>query len=172
MSWLDAGLPGALFEGLTNYLAVVWVENRVKRALRSRTSIAIETVLSSRKYLRHVQHAKRLGFQVHMVFVALPSPEDHVERVAMRVRDGGHSVPYEKIRSRWQRSHENLRVFVPHLDSLLVVSNANLVHGDETDPVPVAEKTLDGAVTILSPDELPEVTRQLATLESGKHGRR
>jgi predicted ABC-type ATPase len=175
LSWLSAVLPKRIFEDLTNYLAVVRVETLVKRALLCKTSVAFETVLSSPKYVRHVKRARRLGFQVHMVFVALPSPDDHVERVAMRVRDGGHDVPVHKIRARWQKSHDNLRVFLPYLDSLVVFSNANFGADDGTVPVLVAEKErLTGAVAILAPDELPEVTRQLANLESrttGQDGR-
>lgn len=61
-----------------------------------------ETVASHESKIDLVQRAKRADYHVHLLVLAVP--EDlAVERVAARVASGGHDVPEEKIRSRYQR---------------------------------------------------------------------
>lgn len=164
LSLLALVLPATWYANLTNYVAVMWVEFVVGYALWFRQSVAVETVLSTRKYLKHARYARWRGFEVNMVFVALPDPEDHVLRVGLRERAGGHGVPPEKIRSRWYRSHANLALFAPLLDFLVVFSNAEFTATGVPEPTLVAEKrSLDGDVVIYEPLKLPEVTRQLQT---------
>jgi len=149
------------FADATNLLAVLWVERVVASAIRRQRSIAVETVLSTDKYLKHVLRARQLGFEVCMIFVALPEPNDHVRRVTMRMRAGGHAVPEEKIRQRWHRAHDMLQLFVPYLDYLAVWSNAGFIHDDTPDPVLVAEKEhAQARVVVLRRNELPEITRR------------
>lgn len=162
LSALKAVLGAQAFADATNYVAVVQVEAAVAAAILRRRSIAIETVLSTDKYLKHVRWARQRGFEVRMVFVALPDAEDHVRRVAMRRQAGGHPVPEDKIRSRWWRSHAMLEKFVPHLDYLLVLSNAAFTQDGQPHPVVVAEKdSLRGPMVMHDRDALPEITRRL-----------
>ena len=56
-------------------------------------TIGVETVLSSAKYRPLVEQAKARGFQVNMIYIVLNSAELQVERVRVRVADGGHDVP-------------------------------------------------------------------------------
>ena len=44
----------------------------------------------------------RTGYQFHLVFLWLPHPDMAVARVAARVREGGHDVPEETIRRRYE----------------------------------------------------------------------
>ena len=42
-----------------------------------------------------------------MIFLSLGSPDDAIARVAMRVRQGGHDVPAEVIRRRFETGLRN-----------------------------------------------------------------
>ena len=64
-------------------------------------SFAVETTLSGLVYLRHVHHWRRQGYHVSLFFLALPSADMAVARVAERVRQGGHDIPEDVIRRRF-----------------------------------------------------------------------
>jgi predicted ABC-type ATPase len=130
-------------------------EVRVKLAILQRRSFAVETVLSTLKYLLYALRAQAMGYVVSMVYVAVRTPDVAVQRVAFRVQAGGHDVPVEKIRSRWVRSHEILGAFVPHLDSLFVFDNT------EENAELVARKT-KSRVEILAPGRLPKIDEVLS----------
>ena len=60
-----------------------------------------------------------------LIYVALRSPELAADRVARRVREGGHGVPEDKIRLRWTRSLKQLRWFASHATSFWVFDNSD-----------------------------------------------
>jgi predicted ABC-type ATPase len=61
---------------------------------------------------------------VRLVYVTTTHPDINVARVAQRVLAGGHHVPEDKIRERWQRSMDNLAWFAARADRLVVVDNS------------------------------------------------
>ena len=87
-------------------------------------TIGVETVLSSAKYRPLVEQAKARGFQVNMIYIVLNSAELQVERVRVRVADGGHDVPADKIIARRRRSFEQLVWFSRHIDRGYVFDNS------------------------------------------------
>jgi predicted ABC-type ATPase len=127
------GLP----TGEANVRAANECERRVKDLINSGDhSFVIETVLSTEKYKPIVRAALRKGFQVLFVYVTLGSLDEAIHRVAARVRQGGHDVPVDKIRSRWPRSLANLPWFWHHASRALVYFNGSSV----PEPVLMAER--------------------------------
>lgn len=123
--------------GEANLQAAVDCEKRVKRLVANgRSSFVIETVLSSEKYKPIVRSALKNGYQVLFLYVVLSSVEEAISRVARRVREGGHNVPTEKVRSRWPRSLANLPWFWNHATRALVYFNGS----SSPDPVLMAER--------------------------------
>lgn len=90
--------------------AANWVYSQVEKELRDNRPIGVETVLSTDKYLSLFQSAAARG-GAHLIYIGNQSPEISIERVAIRVRKGGHDVPGDKIRARWHRSLEFLPIF-------------------------------------------------------------
>lgn len=86
----------------------------------------LETVLSSPKYEALVSVARRSGLIFRLVYVTTESPDISVARVRQRVLDGGHDVPEDKIRDRWERSHNNLSWFAARADRMIVVDNSGV----------------------------------------------
>ena len=114
-----ASNPGVTWTA-ANLYAANQVPIDVERCIEAGENIAVETVLSSDKYLPIVEHAHRRGYQVGMIYLALEDAEVSRSRVAQRVAAGGHDVPADRIRPRWRRSLDNLIKFAPLLDGLLV----------------------------------------------------
>jgi len=132
-------------------------EKAVWRAIAEGNSVAVETVLSSKKFAPVLVAARRRRFKTRLIFIALPTVEQSLARIAARVKSGGHDVPEEKVRQRWQAAHDNLVLFAPLVDDLIVFSNAG------TTPVVVAERAGRAQkVRLLEPGALPEITRRFA----------
>lgn len=97
---------------------------RINMLVKGDVSFAIETTLSTRSYAKLVQQAHERGFKVQLLFFWLPTPEHAIERVAQRVREGGHNIPTDVIRRRYQAGIENLfRIYMPIVDYWMLIEN-------------------------------------------------
>jgi predicted ABC-type ATPase len=74
---------------------------RMKELGLQRRSFAFETTLASRSLAPWLAELTRSGYEFHLVFLWLPSVEFALDRVADRVRMGGHNVPKETVRRRY-----------------------------------------------------------------------
>ena len=107
-----------------NLAAVQRIELWLNTSLEVYQTIGVETVLSSPKYQTLVERAQARGFEVRMMFVLLQSAELQLERVRIRVASGGHDVPEDKLRSRRNRSFEQLAWFAGRVDRLTIFDNS------------------------------------------------
>lgn len=73
------------------------VFDELSRSIRAGEAVGVETVLSTDKYRTVVETVRQMGGFVGLIYVALESPELACQRVAARVRRGGHDVPIDKI---------------------------------------------------------------------------
>ena len=91
-------------------------------------SFVFETVFSdpAGEKLALLKHAASSGYTVILCFIGLAGPEISEERVAMRVTQGGHDVPSDKLRSRFPRTLANLRAAIRELPHVLVFDNSDL----------------------------------------------
>ena len=64
-------------------------------------SFALETTLSGRAYATKILQWRARGYQVSLFFLRLPTAEMAVERVRLRVSQGGHHIPESVIRRRF-----------------------------------------------------------------------
>ena len=70
-------------------------------------SFSFETTLSGVTYARRIPRWQARGYHVTLIFLSLPSSDIAIERVAERVRQGGHSVPANVIRRRFAAGRRN-----------------------------------------------------------------
>ena len=137
---------------------LAWKEgrNRLETAIRERTSHAFESTLGAKTIPRLLADAAKAGMEMRIWFVGLRSPEQHIARVRDRVAAGGHDIPEEKIRERWDGSRRNLLAMLPYVAELKLFDNS-----EERDPatgkIPVPKLLLHwkrGAVAAPPPAEL------------------
>ncbi len=79
--------------------------------VRKGESFAFETTLSGRRYAQLIPLWQEQGYKVKLIFLSLPTPAVAIERVRVRVVQGGHNVPVEVIRRRFvsgRRNFENI----------------------------------------------------------------
>jgi len=90
-------------------------------------SFSLETTLSGRSYRQMIPQWQDAGFHVILFFLWLPSADLAVERVASRVKQGGHNIPESVIRRRYERGLKNLfHLYLPILDVAHVYNGATL----------------------------------------------
>jgi predicted ABC-type ATPase len=96
--------------------------------VRQRESFAFETVFSDPvgEKLRFLVDAATAGYNVVLCFIGIADPETSEARVAMRVSQGGHDVPSEKLASRFRRTIKNLKAAIQILPIVLIFDNDNL----------------------------------------------
>ena len=89
-------------------------------------SFSIETTLATRSYINLVRRAHAEGYQVHLIYFWLKSPELAMQRVAERVAHGGHNIPQDVIFRRYSAGISNLfNLFMNEVDSWMIYDNSD-----------------------------------------------
>ncbi len=97
---------------------------RLTELAKERREMAFETTLSSHLLLPRIRAMQQTGYLFHLVFFWIPDADLAVQRVAARVRSGGHAIPEEVIRRRYERGLVNFfNTYVPAADSWVLVDN-------------------------------------------------
>ena len=116
----NAGLPAA------DANALAWAEGvrRLEEAVEAGSTFAFETTLGGKTISRLLHRAADRGMALRMWYIALDSADRHVARVKARAARGGHDIPEERIRARYDSSRANLARLVPKPAALKVFDNS------------------------------------------------
>jgi predicted ABC-type ATPase len=98
---------------------------RREEYIETKQSFSFETVMSHRSKLEVLVRARQAGFFVQVFFVGIEDSQTNVERVALRVAQGGHDVPLEKIKPRWRRSMDLAAEAILLADQAFVFDNSD-----------------------------------------------
>jgi predicted ABC-type ATPase len=128
----------------------------LEKAIAGRFDFAFESTLGANTIPALLRDAAQKGFEVHVWYAGLSSPELHLARVKSRVRKGGHDIPEADIRRRYAHSRLNLINLLPHLASLHVYDNsADADPAKGRAPEPVLVLHMERGI-ILNPTDLPK----------------
>jgi predicted ABC-type ATPase len=108
------------------YEAAQIATERRTSLMADRKSFATETVFSHPSKLDLITQAKALGYRVMTFHISVNHPDLSVARVGERVIEGGHPVPEEKIRNRYDRSGPLIRQAILASDIGHVFDNSQL----------------------------------------------
>jgi len=98
---------------------------RIDEAVQRGESFAFETTLSGLSYLARMKRWKEEGYEIILYFLKIPSVEFAMERIRLRVAQGGHDVPEDDIRRRFVRSWENFqKLYKPLADSWVILDTS------------------------------------------------
>ena len=108
---------------------------RVSELMDERADFAFETTLATRSYVSLIKKAHDFDYKVTLLYFWLDSPETAYDRVAKRVKEGGHNIPIDVIERRYYRGiHNFMNLYAPIVDKWVLVNNVKLV------PVVIAER--------------------------------
>jgi predicted ABC-type ATPase len=113
-----------LDSSLTAFKAGRLVVEEFRNLVRAGASFALESTLSGRTWLALLKQAKSKGYRFILHYLVINSASQAVERVRLRVLQGGHHVPEEDIRRRFDRSLRHfLEDYLPLADEWGVWEN-------------------------------------------------
>jgi predicted ABC-type ATPase len=94
---------------------------------KQRTDFALETTLSGRTYAGWLDSLRESGYEVNLFYFWLSSAEMAIDRVAARVKKGGHHIPDATVRQRYSRSVNNLfDLYIPVVTSWKLYNNSKV----------------------------------------------
>lgn len=118
---------------------------RIKHLVFHRADFAFETTLASRTFKPLLDGMRHDGYEFHLIYLWLQTPELAIERVQKRVRLGGHDVPEDVVRRRYERGLRNFfNIYRPIADSWLMLDNS-----DSPTPKPIAWRNVGGPLQLV-----------------------
>jgi len=138
--------------GVNSYLASVTTDFLRRNLLKRRISFTFETVMSHQSKVDFLAEAREARYRTYLYFIATDDVAINISRVRNRVKQGGHTVPEDKIAGRYKRSLDLLMDAIRHTNRAYVFDNSS----DNADKKHtwLAEIT-DGQVLELKSDRVP-----------------
>ena len=119
---------------------------RINALLDRGDSFAVESTLSGKAHAKMIERAKSLGYTTTIAYAFVDSAAVCMERIAVRVKNGGHDVPPEDVLRRYGRSKENfVKVYEPIVDHWMLYYNGGndfvlVAHGNGAVNVVASER--------------------------------
>lgn len=133
---------------VNSYFASVAADFIRQKLVLAGRSFTFETVMSSPDKIAFLKQAQRRGYRTYLYYIATEDPYINLNRVQNRIKMGGHSVPEDKIISRYHRS-------IAFLDEALRYTNrAYIFDNSGAQQLWLAEVT-EGQEVELKAQELP-----------------
>lgn len=118
----------------------------VDEAIATEKSLCVETTLSGKNYLKIIRNAKQKGYKIVLIFLWLESAKMALKRVKRRVKSGGHNIPENVVKRRYNTGLSNLfEYYLSACDEIFIFDN-NLPNTNKTKLI--AKKTLKNEIVI------------------------
>ncbi len=102
---------------------------QIKDFIEAKSDFAFETTFAGRSYISLIEAVKRKGYTVTVFFLWIPDVKLARERIKQRVKDGGHDVPFEDVKRRFERSRLNfIKFYAPLCDGWTLFDNSMAKH--------------------------------------------
>jgi predicted ABC-type ATPase len=129
---------------VNSYYASVMSDFLRQSLIKSKQSFSFETVMSSPDKVELLEKTIEFGYRNYLYYVATDSPQINISRVEVRVKEGGHNVPTDKIESRYYRSLDFL------LNAVKLTNRAFIFDNSGNKSVLIAEITDASSIEIKS----------------------
>jgi predicted ABC-type ATPase len=101
--------------------------DKISKLISQKVDFAFETTLATRSYINTIRKAKSFGYDVTLVFFWLDSVELAIERVKIRVEEGGHNIPVNVIKRRYLAGLKNLfQLYMSESSYWMLFNNSSL----------------------------------------------
>ena len=147
------GLSGSKVDyrkvNVNSYLASVISDFLRQRLLEKGLSFTFETVMSHHSKVEFMKEAQARGYRTYLYFVSTENPDINIDRVGIRVREGGHPVDPEKVRERYFKS-------LALLPEAIAVSNRAYIFDNSGDSTVFLAEITDGVSLQYQTEEIPD----------------
>jgi predicted ABC-type ATPase len=98
---------------------------RIHELAERKVDFAFETTLAARSFAPFLRDVREKGFEIHLLYLWLPSVDLALSRIASRVRRGGHDIPEQIVRRRYIMGLRNFfQLYMPLADNWTVYDNS------------------------------------------------
>lgn len=126
--------------------------NRIDELFSQNENFAFETTLATKTYKQKILKAKEQGYNTTLLFFWLKNPELAIERVKIRVKEGGHHIPEDVIRRIYYNGILNLfNIYLPIVNQTLIFDNSEGKH------ILIAEKNSETEINIYNQEKFNEL---------------
>ena len=98
---------------------------KIRECLQRGVSFTQETTLSGFKTEQTAKQAREAGYCVHLYYIALDTAQESLERIANRVKRGGHDIARDDVVRRFDGRWEALKKILPYCDEAEFYDNDN-----------------------------------------------
>lgn len=134
------------------------VLEQIHQFANKRVDFAFETTLSGRSYVNLLRSLKKDGYRIHIFFLWIPDVDLALSRIKGRVAQGGHDIPVQDVRRRFNRSIANFfRLYQSLADSWMLFDNAGAV------PILIAEGK-NGKLKIIDESLYNTIARRISDI--------
>lgn len=134
MSALVKKYPETGSEALWSYIDEYIFQAEKRKVIESKRNYAFETNFSAEDPMISAREFKKAGYKIHLIFMGINSLAESIQRVAYRVRMGGHKVSEDSIRYNYENGFKNLYKYIAEFDSVTLYDNA--IPNTETPVIP------------------------------------
>ncbi|GGG65456.1 zeta toxin family protein [Epilithonimonas arachidiradicis] len=126
--------------------------NRIDELFSQNENFAFETTLATKIYKQKIIKAKEQGYNTTLLFFWLKNPELAIERVKIRVKEGGHYIPEDVIKRRYYNGIFNLfNIYLSIVNQTLIFDNSEGKH------ILIAEKNSETEINIYNQEKFNEL---------------
>jgi len=124
---IAAGLSPFNYESVAFEAGRIMLQ-RIHQLMEEKVDFAFETTLAAKNYVQFMKVGKTFGYEITLLYFWLNSPELAKQRVASRVKKGGHNIQNEIIERRYYRGIFNLfNLYIPVCDNWMIIDNGDAV---------------------------------------------
>lgn len=122
--------------------------NRINELLNEQETFAFETTLATRSYRNKILKAKKQDYDITLLFFWLNNVDLAIERVKIRVKEGGHNIPDKIIERRYYNGIYNLfDIYLPIIDGALIFDSSYgkyelIAHKMGTDSLEIVDQNI------------------------------
>lgn len=111
--------------GFDNIKAGKKAIEEIDYCLENNISFTQETTLAGHRTVRTIKQARKQGYYITMYYVGLNSIDESLQRIANRVRKGGHNIPSVDVKRRFEKRISSLGKVIPLCDEIIFYDNEN-----------------------------------------------
>lgn len=102
------------------------VLERIASLSAVKKDFGFESTLAGLGYLELLKSLRSTGYRLYLYYLWTPGCDLLIPRIRQRVAAGGHSVPDQDVRRRYERSLKNLRDYAAVMDKIRIFDNSGM----------------------------------------------
>ena len=98
---------------------------RINNSLKMGINFTQETTLSGSRTLKTRKKARELDYFIRLYYIGVNSADESIKRIKNRVEKGGHDIPEQDVKRRYNKRFEDLANILPYCNEVKLYDNEN-----------------------------------------------